>query len=104
MLKGNHNHKLIDRLKSRYFWDMDVSKMNDNSNKRLIIERVFTLGTLDEIKLVVDNYGKSETVRVVQQLKCLDKKTLNFASKLLGIPKKNFRCYTKPLMSPHWNS
>jgi hypothetical protein len=94
-----NKQQIIGQLKPQYFWDVDVSKINDKTNKRLIIERVITYGTLDEINLIVKNYGRAEVIKVVQKLTCLDPKTLNFISKIFEIPKNDFKCYRKPLKS-----
>jgi len=94
---------IIEQLKPHYFWDIDFSRINATANKRLIIERIITYGTLDEIDLIVENYGRAEVIKVVQKLTCLDPKTLNFISKLFEIPKNDFKCYGKPLKSKHWN-
>lgn len=75
------------------FWDLDPSKMDAWKNRRIIIERVFTLGNLDELKFIFKHYG-SETIRKeIVRAGNLDKKTLQFASDLLKIPKEEFRCY-----------
>jgi hypothetical protein len=101
--KMNSKQHIIAQLKPQYFWDVDLSKLNDTANKRLIIERVITLGTLGEIDLIINRYGRSEVIKVVQKIS-FDPKTLNFISKLFKIPKNDFTCYTrKPLKSRHWN-
>ena len=92
-------------LKPHYFWDVDLNKLQDESGKRLIIERIFSLGSLNEIHFVTDRYGMDEVRHVLCNLNYLDPKTLNFVSKLYKLPKKNFRCYTRKLLNPpHWNS
>ena len=99
----NNKQHIIEQLKPHYFWDVDLSKLSDTANKRLIIERVIKLGTLREIDLIVTHYGRSEVIKVVQKIN-FDLKTLNFISKLFKIPKNDFTCYIrKPLKSQHWN-
>lgn len=86
---------LIDKLDNRYFWDVNVSDINPVKSKRLIIERVFTLGDVKDIKLIIEYYGKQEVVAQLMKLPYLDAKTLNFASTLFNKPKNEFRCSTK---------
>ena len=75
------------------FWDLDTLKMDAWKNRRIIIERVFNLGNLDELKFIFKHYG-SETIRKeIVRAGNLDQKTLQFASDLLKIPKEEFRCY-----------
>ena len=40
---------IINGINPRYFWDIDMSKLDIIVAKRLIIERVFSLGKLDEM-------------------------------------------------------
>jgi hypothetical protein len=96
--------ELKNYLKSQYFWDVDISDNGSHISRRLIIERVFSFGTLTEIKLLIDHYGKKEVIEEICNLNYLDPKTLNFVSKLFNKPKKSFKCYTRmQLMAQHWN-
>ena len=92
-------------LKPRYFWDVDINKLDPNKCKRLIIERIFALGTAKEIKLVIKYYGTGEVIHVLKKLNYIDPKTLNFVSKLFNISLQSFTCYTrKQLIPQHWDS
>ncbi len=92
-------------LKPQYFWDVDINKLDVNSSKRLIIQRVFELGTAKEIMLVIKYYGNSEVVDVLKNLNYIDPKTLNFVSKLFNVSLQSFKCYTREQLNPqHWNS
>ncbi len=86
------------------FWDVDLEKFDNIRNKRLIIERVFTLGDLDDLRKIIRFYG-IETIREeIVKAGNLDKKTLAWASIYLDIPKTHFRCYTKKQsQKTHWN-
>jgi len=96
---------LTSHLKPQYFWDVDFSKLDDQLSKRLIIERVFCLGNLSEINLLLDYYGKKEIVSVLCNLNYLDPKTFNFVSKIFHTSKKKFKCYTRKRLTPQsWTS
>ncbi|MCX6278733.1 MAG: hypothetical protein NT004_11620 [Bacteroidetes bacterium] len=96
---------IIARLKPQYFWDVDISKIDDQLSARLIIERIFNLGNIDEINLIIEFYGRDRVVEVLMNLNYLDPKTFNFIWKFFKIPAKKFRCYTtKRLKNQHWNS
>ena len=101
----NASQDIVKQFKPQYFWDVNLLKLNDIEGKRLIVERVITLGTLHEIYLLIDTYGKAEITRIICSINYLDPKTCNFFSKLFNVPKKNFRCYTRKQLKPqHWNS
>lgn len=98
------NTSFLNNINPTYFWDIDISTLDEIKSKRLIIERVANLGNLDEIKLVFIHYGEMELIRTICKLNYLDPKTLNFFSLLFNIPKSNFKCFTrKQLKAQHWN-
>lgn len=95
---------ILKQLKPQYFWDVDFTKLNDVKNQRLIIERVMLYGSLQEIGLLIEHYGKPAVISVCTKTTALDPKSLNFISKLFKLPKSNFRCHTERQLKPqHWN-
>ncbi len=100
----NEKFDIKSLLKQSYFWDIDF-RSGKTVSKRLIIERVLSLGTLDELTLLLNYYGREEVEKILMNLNYIDPKTLNFASKYFGRSKKTFKCYTrKQLIPQHWNS
>ena len=85
------------------FWDVDVSQLDSEKSKRLIVERVFTLGDFSDLKLLFLLYSKEEVLQELKNAGSLDKKTLNFASHFFQMPKSDFKCYKKTQSNPtHW--
>lgn len=96
---------IVKALNPTYFWDVDAGKLDAHTSKRLIIERVFSLGNLEEIRMLIDFYGEKEIIDALCKVNYLDPKTLNFVSKIFNTPLEKFKCYTKAqLTQPHWNS
>ncbi len=92
------------KLRQTLFWDVDNKKLNNEQNSRLIIERVFTRGTVDEFKKVMQYYGVAEIKRSIVKIGFLDDKTLNFASHIFKIDKTKFLCYKKKQSTAiHWH-
>lgn len=97
--------ELLKNLDKRYFWDIDVALLDPEKSKQIIIERVFSLGDIDEINTVITYYGEDVTLNVLRNLNYLDPKTLNLVSKLFNEPREKFRCHKRKLSIPqHWNS
>ncbi len=93
----------VQQLNQSYFWDVDYSRLDPVRSKRLIIEHIFTLGNLQEIKTVSGFYGKQEVIKTLCALNYLDPKNLNFVSFLFKIPKKSFKCYQRRQSTvQHW--
>lgn len=79
--------------------------IDDSTAARLVIERIFNLGTVDEINRVVEYYGKVRVIEVLTNLNYIDPKTFNYIKKVFQIPAKKFRCHTtKRLKNQHWSS
>jgi len=85
---------ITDLIKQKYFWDVDITPGKPVS-KRLIIERIFSFGTLSEINILLRYYGEEEVKNTLLNLNYLDNKTLNFASVYFKTIKKEFKCYTR---------
>ena len=91
-------------LKPEYFWDVSIDAIDVSASKRLIIERVFSYGNLEEIKKIIDFYGEEIIINTLTGLNYLDRKTLNFVSKLFNIPPNSFKCSKrKQSHCQHWN-
>ena len=88
---------LIENLSKYLFWDYNASMLDPNMDKTLILERVFTRGTENDEKEVFSYYGKNGIKDAILDVKYIDKKTLNYLSIILDIPKENFKCYKKSL-------
>ena len=101
----NIHTSILDKINPGYFWDINKSKLSEVRSKRLIIERVFSLGTITEINYLIKFYGKNEVVKIIKSINYLDPKTFNFAVKLFNQPKKEFACYSRKQSTPQlWNS
>lgn len=101
-----HSHSnILSKINPQYFWDVNINRLDESKSRRLIIERVFSLGTLIEMKLLVNHYGKAEITKIIKSLNYLDPKTLNFVSRVFNLPKKELVCYIRKQSTPqHWNS
>ncbi len=100
-----HPTGITGQLNPSYFWDVELSAFEDSAAARLIIERIFNLGTQNEINLVVEYYGKDKVINVLTNLNYIDPKTFNYIKKIFQIPANRFRCHTrKRLKNQHWNS
>jgi hypothetical protein len=96
---------IINNLSKHLFWDVDVSRLDAERNKKLVIRRVLAYGTLSDWELIHDRYGIDEIAKIAQSIKDLDFKSASFVSMLSGIPKEKFACYTiKQLTQRHWVS
>ena len=83
------------RLRRSLFWDIPANSLDLDKNKRLILERVFTRGDIEEFRSVNRCYSREEIRETVRQIRYLDHKTLHFISKTYQIKPEDFKCYKK---------
>jgi hypothetical protein len=88
----------LPKLSKHLFWDCNISTLDPNIDRKLILERVFSRGTENDEREVFNYYGKDVIKETVQNIKYLDKKTLNYLSIVLDVPKENFGCYKRALL------
>jgi hypothetical protein len=76
------------KFRKNLFWDLDAGNLDLRKNRRLIIERVFSRGNLDEFTQVINYYSEIEIRETLKKIGTFDKKTLNFISKTYNIELK----------------
>jgi hypothetical protein len=95
---------MICQLAPTLFWDTEIQKISEKDHAGFIIQRVCNLGTWNDWLLLKANYGLEKIKSELLQAHQLDKKTRNYFSLILNIPKENFRCYSFQQSVPkHWH-
>ena len=82
-------------LSNFLFWDCDKNKIDYKKRANFVLERVFSMGTENDVREVVRYYGIETIKHTVVKIKVLDRKTINYLSFTFGIPKQDFLCYEK---------
>jgi hypothetical protein len=96
--------ELLQQINPAYFWDVNIDLLDENKSKKLIIERVFSLGSLHEIDLIHNFYGKETVVMMLKSMAYIDPKTLNYISIKYNVPKSRFKCHRrKQSMRGFWD-
>lgn len=90
---------IYKKLSQRIFWDVDPHDLDEIENRRFIVERVITRGTLEDWKEIKKFYGLENIKNEILSIRNLDIKTLNFFSSYFEIDKKYFRCYSSKQLS-----
>lgn len=85
------------RFRRSLFWDVPESTLDLDKNRRLILERVFSRGNIEEFQSVNQYYTRDEISESVKKIGNLDNKTLHFISKIYHIKSAEFLCYKKNL-------
>ena len=90
------------KLRTELFWDVDFNQLDEGKSKRLIIDRVLSLGTIKEFKDIIQVYGEDVIKEEVQNIGYFDVKTFEFIVSYFGIEKSKMKCYTKRQQSSNW--
>ena len=85
------------RFRRSLFWDVPADALDLDKNRRLILERVFSRGNIEEFQSVNQYYTRDEIRESVKKIGYLDNKTLHFISKIYQIKYAEFICYKKNL-------
>jgi hypothetical protein len=90
---GGRDKKI--KFRKSLFWDVPANSLDLDINRRLILERVFTRGNIEEFRSVNRYYSKEEIREAAKKIGHLDNKTLHFISKTYLIKLNDFKCYKK---------
>ncbi|OGH14497.1 MAG: hypothetical protein A2860_02150 [Candidatus Levybacteria bacterium RIFCSPHIGHO2_01_FULL_37_33] len=92
--------KLPSFLK-RYFWDVKFSNLDSKKRSTYIIERLLELGNINALHWVFKKYPQTTIKQIICQSPALSKKTANFWSLILDIPKNQIRCLQPDFQKIH---
>ncbi len=82
------------------FWDTNLKSIDANLNKQAIIERVLERGSWENIKEIIQFYGREEVITAAKQARWFSQKTAHFVSGYFDIPLSEMRCYKEIQSSP----
>lgn len=85
----------VSQLSGSLFWDVNPEEINDEQNKRFIIQRVLERGTRNDWFLINQKYSLKVIVQEAQQMPSLEPKALAYVACMGNVPKESFRCYKK---------
>jgi len=88
------------QIRPELFWDVDFTKLDEQNNRRLVIERVFSYGTISELQRIISFYGLEIIGNELKKVGYLDPKTFEFAITFLGLKKEEMKCYIKKQSLP----
>jgi hypothetical protein len=94
----DNKKEYVPLLSNFLFWDSDIGQIDFLKQAVFILERVFSMGTEDDVKEVIKYYGIKKIKKEIVKIKFLDKKTLNYLSFTFGIPRWRFKCCKKTVL------
>jgi len=84
---------ILENIDKRSFWDIDLSKINTETHKRFIIERVFERGKMDDLYKIIAFYGIENVKKELINSSSLRQNTINLACLLFNLSPDEFKNY-----------
>jgi len=86
---------MIKELGAYLFWDVDVSKLDLETNAAYIIPRVMVYGNWDEVRFLFRYYPEATLREALVKAPSLQKLTINFFHRYYDIPLEEFNSWNK---------
>ncbi len=113
--------RIFDRSKSMYFdnykqfpdaqldmkllWEYDLDKVELNSLRNVVVQRVIERGWPQDWYFILNYYGIAGIRESIKKIGYLNDKDMYFVSHQFGIPLSEMKCYEKKQSANlHWNS
>jgi len=104
MSSKEENKVLLNKLSKSLFWDVDRKAIDYKEHSAYIVDRVLTMGTMEDFQILKTLYSKPKIKQIVRHIRYMDNRVLYFCSAYFNIPFTEFRCYTiKQSSHTHWN-
>ena len=81
----------------KYFWDTDITKIDQEKHQTYIIERLLEHGDEKAVQWLVSQFPEQTVIQILKTTRSLSQKSANFWSLIYGVPKDQIRCLNKQL-------
>ena len=88
-----YSNEILRALSPHIFWNRDITKLDLNKNKKLIVERIIQYGLEKDEILLWKIYSYSLIKKIATNMDSLDYDRINYYSSILKVRKEKFKCY-----------
>ena len=95
----------IPKSLHRYFWDVDVAKLDPKKKPYFVINRLLDKGDIEAVKWIKRTYSKKIISDTFKTMRGFRPKIASFWSIFLKIPQEKIICLQTPYLkmrSTHW--
>ncbi len=85
--------EFVQKLSGSLFGDVEQDLLDDENDKRFIIQRVLERGLRKDWLLINERYTLEGIVEEALQMRSLEPKALSYISCMGDVPKEKFKCY-----------
>jgi hypothetical protein len=83
---------MIPQFLKKYFWDVDIAKVDKKKNDKFIIERILEYGDRKEIKWMEKTFSKSRIKDVIRKSRRLSLKSANYWAIIFNLKRDDVLC------------
>jgi hypothetical protein len=92
-------------LRKSLLWEYDASRIDWQSMRSLVVQRVVERGRIDDFHAILNLYGLSGVKEAIRQIAYLNPKDRVFVCKIFNLKKEELKCYSyQQLKRQHWIS
>ncbi|OGX06820.1 MAG: hypothetical protein A3G87_07030 [Omnitrophica bacterium RIFCSPLOWO2_12_FULL_50_11] len=79
----------------KLFWDVDPEKIDLQTNRFYVLQRILECGDLDAVQWMWSRFKKSEIGEALCRFRGYSRKSANFWATVLEVPKEKVLCLRK---------
>lgn len=95
----------IPKSLHKYFWDVDVKKLDPEKKPYFVISRLLDKGNIKATQWVRNNYDDELVREVLQNYRDFSLKSASFWALIYKVPLTKVKCFQEPYLSmrkSHW--
>jgi len=89
----------IPKSLHKYFWDVDVKKLDPEKKPYFVISRLLDKGNIEAVKWVRENYEDDLVKETLQKYKDFSLKSASFWALIYKVPLNLVKCFREPYYS-----
>ncbi len=83
------------KVSERLLWDCDLSRVDWNAMRVLVVQRVIERGSLNDVYAAIRLYGGIENFKaIIREIPILSDRNMNFVITVFHIKKEELKCST----------
>ncbi len=95
----------IPKSLHRFFWDVDVKKLDPEKKPYFVINRLLDKGNVEAVKWVRKNYNDEIVRETLQKIRGFSLRSASFWALIYKVPIDKVKCFQEPYLSvrkTHW--
>ena len=83
----------------RFFWDVDIKKLDPRNKPYFIISRLLDKGNIEAARWVKNNFGSKMIGETIRKYKDFSLQSASFWALIYKVPREEIKCFQEPYRS-----